>query len=193
MGLGLVAAVLLLAGAGLGRAALRVSSPLSPGRSSLGLILGGTALGATAATFQRVPAAFAIAVFAVLSAAAPDPDRRRDELPPDPALRSDRGRLPRGAWLCVVGREEELRTPSSPRVGRGAGGPLALHRAGGVARRLRAGHRVVGQPDQRGADRRVLPRALRLDARAPSRRALAPEARGAGCCSPSRSSRWGSR
>ena len=66
MGTGLVAAVLLIGGQVWSEG--RFDSITSqPGALALAAVLGGTALGATAATFQRVPAAFAIAVFAVLA------------------------------------------------------------------------------------------------------------------------------
>ena len=116
MGLGLLAAVLLLAGQVWNEPRFE-SITSQPGAIALGLVLGGTALGATAATFQRVPAAFAIAVFAVMSLRLPIQIGGETNFLLIPLYGVIAGGFLRGAWLCVAGREEELRTPSSPRPG----------------------------------------------------------------------------
>ncbi|MDQ2675172.1 MAG: O-antigen ligase family protein [Actinomycetota bacterium] len=114
MGLGLAAAVALLAGEvwGEDRFEELVSTPAALG---LGLILGGTALGATAATFQRVPAAFAIAAFAVLPLRLPIQIGGETNFLLIPLYGVIAGGFLRGAWLCAVRRGEELRTASAPR------------------------------------------------------------------------------
>ena len=144
MGIGLAAAVGLLLGEIWGEERFDQFTS-QPGPLILAFILGGTALGATAATFQRVPAAFAIAAFAVLPASASDPDRRRDELPPGSALRRDRRRVPSRPRGCA---RRGKRTSSRPRAllasvsrPRSAGSPSPS------LCRMVVWHRVVGQPD----------------------------------------------
>ena len=114
MGLGLAAAVSLLGGQVWDEPRFN-SITSAPGALVLAAILGGTALGATAATFQRVPAAFAIAVFAVLSLRLPLQIGGETNFLLIPLYGVIAGGFLRGAWLCAVRREDELRTPSSPR------------------------------------------------------------------------------
>ncbi|MDQ3728528.1 MAG: O-antigen ligase family protein [Actinomycetota bacterium] len=114
MGAGLVAAVLLIGGQVWNEG--RFDSITSqPGALALAAILGGTALGATAATFQRVPAAFAIAVFAVLALRIPIAIGGETNFLLIPLYGVIAGGFLRGAWLCVSRRDAELRTESSPR------------------------------------------------------------------------------
>ena len=113
MGLGLAAAVALLAGEVWGEERFEQLTS-TPGALILGLILGGTALGATAATFQRVPAAFAIAAFAVLPLRLPIQIGGETNFLLIPLYGVIAGGFLRGLWLCAVRREEELRTTSAP-------------------------------------------------------------------------------
>jgi hypothetical protein len=116
MGLGLAAAVGLLAGEVWGEERFDDITS-TPGALGLGLILGGTALGATAATFQRVPAAFAIAVFAVLPLRLPIQIGGETNFLLIPLYGVIAGGFLRGAWLCLARREGELRTSSAPHEG----------------------------------------------------------------------------
>ena len=116
MGIGLAAAVALLAGEVWGEERFEQITS-TPAALILGLILGGTALGATAATFQRVPAAFAIAVFAVLPLRLPIQIGGETNFLLIPLYGVIAGGFLRGAWLCFAGREEELRTSSAPHAG----------------------------------------------------------------------------
>lgn len=113
MGFGLAAAVALLAGEVWGEERFEQLTS-TPGALILGLILGGTALGATAATFQRVPAAFAIAAFAVLPLRLPIQIGGETNFLLIPLYGVIAGGFLRGVWLCAVRREEELRTTSAP-------------------------------------------------------------------------------
>lgn len=116
MGVGLAAALALLAGEVWG--AERFDEFTSqPGTLVLALILGGTALGATAATFQRVPAAFAIAAFAVLPLRLPIQIGGETNFLLIPLYGVIAGGFLRGLWLCLARREDELRTASAPRAG----------------------------------------------------------------------------
>ncbi len=116
MGVGLAAAVALLAGQvwNEGRFDELTSQP---GALVLALTLGGTALAATAATFQRVPAAFAIAAFTVLPLRVPLQIGGETNFLLVPLYGVIAGGFLRGAWLCFKQREDELRSDSSPRTG----------------------------------------------------------------------------
>jgi hypothetical protein len=116
MGLGLAAAVALIAGEVWGEERFDDITS-TPGALVLGLILGGTALGATAATFRRVPAAFAIAVFAVLPLRLPIQIGGETNFLLIPLYGVIAGGFLRGAWLCLARREDELRTSSAPHAG----------------------------------------------------------------------------
>ena len=116
MGVGLAAAAALLLGEVWGEERFDQLTS-SPGALALGLILGGTALGATAATFQRVPAAFAIATFAVLPLRLPIQIGGETNFLLIPLYGVIAGGFLRGAWLCVARREDELRTASAPQAG----------------------------------------------------------------------------
>lgn len=113
MGIGLVAAVGLLVGqvADQGRFSELTSQP---GAIGLAAILGGTALGATAATFLRVPAAFAIAAFAVVPLRLPVQIGGETNFLLVPLYGVIAGGFLRGLWLCARRREDELRTASAP-------------------------------------------------------------------------------
>ena len=101
MGVGLAAAVALLAGEVWGEERFdQITS--QPGALVLALILGGTALGATAATFQRVPAAFAIAVFAVLPLRLPIQIGGETNFLLIPLYGVIAGGFLRGLWLCLA-------------------------------------------------------------------------------------------
>jgi len=116
MGLGLAAAVGLIAGEVADQQ--RFDDLISqPGALALALVLGGTALGATAATFQRVPAAFAIAAFAVIPLRIPIEIGGETNFLLIPLYGVIAGGFLRGMWLCAVRREDELRTASAPRAG----------------------------------------------------------------------------
>jgi len=116
MGAGLLAAVGLITGqvADQDRFEELVSQPATLG---LGLVLCGIALGATAATFQRVPAAFAIAAFAVLPLRLPIQIGDETNFLLIPLYGVIAGGFLRGAWLCAVRRDDELRTASAPTAG----------------------------------------------------------------------------
>jgi len=116
MGVGLAAAVGLLAGEVWGEDRFEQFTS-QPGALVLALILGGTALGATAATFQRVPAAFAIAAFAVMPLRLPIQIGGETNFLLVPLYGVIAGGFLRGLWLCLVRREDELRTSSAPRSG----------------------------------------------------------------------------
>ena len=176
MGVGLAAAVALLAGEVWGEDRFDQFTS-QPGALVLALILGGTALGATAATFQRVPAAFAIAAFAVLPLRLPIQIGGETNFLLIPLYGVIAGGFLRGLWLCA--RPARGRAADRERAPQGEP-PAVRYLSIALAISLvvyALGHRVVGQPDQRGPDGRVLPRSVRLDARAPSRRPLAPKAR----------------
>ena len=113
MGVGLAAAVALLAGEVWGEDRFDQFTS-QPGALVLALILGGTALGATAATFQRVPAAFAIAAFAVLPLRLPIQIGGETNFLLIPLYGVIAGGFLRGLWLCLARREHELRTASAP-------------------------------------------------------------------------------
>jgi putative inorganic carbon (HCO3(-)) transporter len=91
-----------------------------PGVLVLALVLGGMALGATAATFVRNPAAFAIAAFAVLPLRLPVQVGDETNFLLVPLYGVIAGGWLRGAWLIATGREAELQTASSPRGDTGA-------------------------------------------------------------------------
>ena len=116
MGAGLFAAVALITGqvAGQDRFDDLISQPAALG---LAVILGGTALGATAATFQRVPAAFAIAAFTVLPLRLPIQIGGETNFLLIPLYGVITGGFLRGLWLCARRRDSELRTDSAPRPG----------------------------------------------------------------------------
>ncbi len=116
MGVGLAAAVGLIAGEVWGEERFDQFTS-QPATLVLALILGGTALGATAATFQRVPAAFAIAAFAVLPLRVPLQIGGETNFLLIPLYGVIAGGFLRGLWLCAVRRDDELRTPSAPRPG----------------------------------------------------------------------------
>ena len=115
MGAGMLAAIALITGqvADQGRFDEIVSQP---GALVLGLVLGGIAIGATAATFQRVPAAFAIAAFAVLPLRLPIQIGGETNFLLIPLYGVIAGGFLRGAWLCFARRDDELRTSSAPRA-----------------------------------------------------------------------------
>lgn len=113
MGLGLAAALGLLLGEIWGEERFDQLTS-TPGALVLGLILGATAVGATAATFHRVPAAFAIAAFAVLPLRLPIQIGGETNFLLIPLYGVIAGGFLRGAWLCAVRREDELRTGSAP-------------------------------------------------------------------------------
>ncbi|MDQ3760019.1 MAG: O-antigen ligase family protein [Actinomycetota bacterium] len=116
MGLGLAAALALLGGQVWQQDRFdQITS--TPGALALALILGGTALGATATTFQRVPAAFAIAAFAVLPLRIPIQIGGETNFLLIPLYGVIAGGFMRGVWLCARGREAELRQESAPRLG----------------------------------------------------------------------------
>lgn len=116
MGLGLAAAAALIGGQVWQQDRFdQITS--TPGALALALILGGTALGATAATFQRVPAAFAIASFAVLPLRIPIQIGGETNFLLIPLYGVIAGGFMRGLWLCARGRDDELRQESAPRLG----------------------------------------------------------------------------
>ncbi len=116
MGCGLVAALALLTGQVADQD--RFDEIISqPGALALGLVLGGIALGATAATFQRVPAAFAIAAFAVLPLRLPIQIGGETNFLLIPLYGVIAGGFLRGAWLCATRRDDELLTDSAPHAG----------------------------------------------------------------------------
>ena len=88
-----------------------------PGAVLLALILVGMALGATAATFIRNPAAFAIAAFAVLPLRLPVQVGDETNFLLVPLYGVIAGGWLRGVWLIARGREAEVQTASSPRAG----------------------------------------------------------------------------
>ena len=114
MGIGLLAAVLLIASQVWDQPRFEEITE-EPAAVVLALVLGGMALGATAATFLRVPAAFAIAAFAVLPLRVPIQIGGETNFLLIPLYGVIAGGFLRSVWLCVKGRDEELRTPSSPR------------------------------------------------------------------------------
>ncbi len=116
MGIGLAAAVALLLGEIWGEERFDQFTS-QPGPLILALILGGTALGATAATFQRVPAAFAIAAFAVLPLRLPIQIGGETNFLLVPLYGVIAGGFLRGLWLCATRQEDELKTASAPRMG----------------------------------------------------------------------------
>jgi putative inorganic carbon (hco3(-)) transporter len=88
-----------------------------PAALVLGLLLGGVALGATAATFVRNPAVFAIAAFAVLPLRIPVQVGDETNFLLVPLYGVIAGGWARAAWLIATRREDELQTTSSPRAG----------------------------------------------------------------------------
>jgi hypothetical protein len=88
-----------------------------PGAVVLGVLLGGMALGATAATFVRNPAFFAIAAFAVLPLRLPVQVGDETNFLLVPLYGVIAGGWLRGAWLIATGNAAELETSSSPRPG----------------------------------------------------------------------------
>lgn len=116
MGVGLAAAVGLLVGE-VWREERFEQFTSEPGALALAAILGATALGATAATFQRVPAAFAIAAFAVLPLRLPIQIGGETNFLLVPLYGVIAGGFMRGLWLCLVRREDELRTAGAPQAG----------------------------------------------------------------------------
>ena len=116
MGLGLVAALALIGGQVWGQDRFDDITS-TPGALVLAVILMSTALGATAATFQRVPVAFAIAAFAVLPLRIPIQIGGETNFLLIPLYGVIAGGFLRGVWLCLRRREEELRTDTAPRRG----------------------------------------------------------------------------
>jgi putative inorganic carbon (hco3(-)) transporter len=114
MGLGLLAAVGLIAGQVWNQSRFEQITS-EPAALGLALILGGMALGATAATFVRVPAALAIAAFTVLPLRIPIQVGGETNFLLVPLYGVIAGGFLRGAWLCARHREGELRTASAPR------------------------------------------------------------------------------
>ena len=88
-----------------------------PGVVVLALALGAMALGATAATFVRNPAAFAIAAFAVLPLRLPVQVGEETNFLLVPLYGVIAGGWLRAAWLLWRERGAELQTASSPRAG----------------------------------------------------------------------------
>jgi O-antigen ligase len=113
MGVGLAAAVALLLGQVWGEPRFEDITS-TPAALVLGTVLAGTALGATAATFQRVPAAFGVAAFAVLALRVPIQIGGETNFLLVPLYGVIAGGFLRGAWLCLARREDELRTSSAP-------------------------------------------------------------------------------
>ena len=116
VGIGLAAAVALIAGEVWDQERFQ-DLRSQPGVIVLGTLLAGVALGATAVTFERVPAAFAIATFAVLPLRVPV--RVGDETN---FLLVPLYGVIAGGWLRALlvmrrGRTEELQQHGSPRPG----------------------------------------------------------------------------
>lgn len=88
-----------------------------PGALLLGALLAGVALGATAATFLRVPAAFAIAAFAVLPLRVPVRVGDETNFLLVPLYGVIAGGWLRAAWLVWRGRAAELEQAGSSRPG----------------------------------------------------------------------------
>ena len=113
LGVALVAAAALLAGevAGEGRFDDLLAEPAA---IVLGVVLGALALGATAATFLRVPAAFAIAAFVVLPLRVPLQFGGETNFLLVPLYGVIAGGFARAAWVCLRRDPSELQTRSSP-------------------------------------------------------------------------------
>jgi putative inorganic carbon (hco3(-)) transporter len=116
VGLGLVAAVGLIVGE-VWEQERFADLRSQPGAIVLALLLGGMALGATAAVFLRNPAVFAIAAFAVLPLRLPVQVGDETNFLLLPLYGVIAGGWVRGVWLVWRRREAELQTPSSPRAG----------------------------------------------------------------------------
>lgn len=116
IGLGLLAAVALIAGqvADQNRFESLIDQPAV---LVFGLVLAAATLGATAATFARVPAAFALAAFAVLGLRVPVQVGGETNFLLMPLYGVIAGAYLRGVWLLIRGRGEELCSPSSPDAG----------------------------------------------------------------------------
>jgi O-antigen ligase len=89
----------------------------NPAAIGLALVLGGVALGATAATFVRVPAALALAAFVVLSLRIPIRVGDETNFLLVPLYGVIAAGWLRAAWLLVRGRGEELVQVGSPKAG----------------------------------------------------------------------------
>ncbi len=87
-----------------------------PAAVGAAIVFGGIALGATAATFVRVPAAFAIAVFAVISLRIPVQVGGETNFLLVPLYGVIAGGWLRAVWLLARGRAEELQNSASPRA-----------------------------------------------------------------------------
>lgn len=115
-GLGLAAAIGLIAGEVWDQERFE-DLRSQPGIVVLGALLGGMALGATAAFFVRNPAAVAIAAFAVLPLRLPVQVGDETNFLLVPLYGVIAGGWLRGAWLVGRRRAGELQTRSSPRLG----------------------------------------------------------------------------
>ena len=113
MGIGLAAAAALIAGDVWDQARFE-DLRSEPAALVLALLLGGIALGATAATFVRVPAAFAIAAFAVLPLRVPVQVGGETNYLLVPLYGVIAGGWLRAVWLLRSGRAEELQQQGSP-------------------------------------------------------------------------------
>lgn len=113
MGVGLVAAVALIAGDVWDQSRFE-DLRSTPAALVLAAFLGATALGATAATFARAPAAFAIAAFAVLPLRVPIQVGGETNFLLLPLYGVIAGGWLRGVWLTWHGRGDELRQAGSP-------------------------------------------------------------------------------
>ena len=116
VGLGLAAAIGLIAGEVWEQERFE-DLRSTPGVIALAVVLGGMALGATAAFFVRNPAAFAIAAFAVLPLRLPVQVGDETNFLLVPLYGVIAGGWLSAAWLLWRGRAEELQTASSPRAG----------------------------------------------------------------------------
>jgi len=116
VGLALAAALALIAGEVWDQPRFQEvrSEPAAVGAA---VVLGGIALGATAATFVRVPAAFAVAAFAVISLRIPVQVGGETNFLLVPLYGVIAGGWLRAAWLLSRGRAEELVSAGSPRAG----------------------------------------------------------------------------
>lgn len=113
MGIGLAAAAALIWGDVWDQARFQ-DLRSEPAALALALLLGGVALGATAATFVRVPAAFAIAVFAVLPLRVPVQVGGETNYLLVPLYGVIAGGWLRAVWLLRRGRAEDLQQQGSP-------------------------------------------------------------------------------